>query len=420
MLKIARFKPGLVLMLLLCISGCQSQVNKSIAPDEHQLQRKPKQLSALFSHPQIVPLEIFEYRFYAPDQKHYISEKMEFTKAEGEPSPVDTRLYYENNFLDSASYEFGYEQKQQRTPALWMDNQNVVINGNYIFNIEKMTKATISFPHDFTDAHHILNYRLDPAGKIMAYYVAELQGDFRANLTLWFYDLNKHSWKKVFAKQITWMPDWNYYYGSNQLFWDNKDNLYFDYVVAQKYWQNEKTGELIEYNPGCKPAKDSADDKYYIRYIDDHVQIVQYNLTTGKVIDRDQGYSLFDVSPDRKYFIIEKQVPSPTIPVTKYYAMQADTNEIVAEIKSNRYAWSSDKPGELAIARYLDTNNKHSKIIYIEVISLIDGKVVKTIKDDRLMLPSWEFSHVLIDYYDNNYVLKVDEKCFMIKSLNIS
>ncbi len=414
MRKIARFNLGLVLLLLLFLSGCQDIINKSIAPDENRPQRKTQQLSTLLSNPKIVSLDTFEYRFYSPDQKNFIAEKMDYEKTEGEPPPVDTSLYYRNKFLDSASYEFGYEQKQQKTPALWIDNENVVINGAYIFNIENMTKKTISFPSDFTDSHHILNYRLDPTGQIMAYYVTEFHGDFQSSLTLWLYDLNKNTWKNVFAKQITWMPDWNYYYGSNQLFWDNNCNVYFDYVVAKKYWQNAKTGELISYTSSSKPVKESPDDDYCIRYIDDHVQIVQYNLTSGEVIDLDRGYGLFDASPDGKYFIIEKHVPSPTIPVSKYYAMQADTKEIVTEIKSNHYAWSSDKPGELAIARYLDTNNKHAKKVYIEVISLIDGSVVKTVKDDRFALSSWEFPHVLMDYYDSNYVLKVDEKSFRI------
>ncbi len=327
----------------------------------------------------------FEYRFYSPDHKHYIAERLQLHAPQGEPPPVPTQLFYNNHFIDSASYPFGYEYKQRKTHAMWVNNEKVLINGIYLFNIKDMTKEQISFSNEFKDnPQRLLNWRIDPARKYAAYITADNtlsikpDGLRQRELNVLLYDLENKTWETIFQKQIVWMPDWDFDSGVIQVFWANDGNLYFNYPVA----------------------KETS-------------HIVKYDLKTQEAIHIDSGYNLFDASPDGKYFIIEKQERTPKGIEVNYYAIRSDTLAITAQLSSSRYAWSTDTPGELGMVKHLAEGSVKKAIV--EIFSVIDAQTKEIIIDERFTFSvESAFMHALIAFYDGKYVLNIDERNFVI------
>jgi hypothetical protein len=379
-----------LILFITVVTGCAKQTDSPEGVrSQSQEQSQPKSDPELPFGPEVVEtnknltttineISSFEYRFYSPDKKNYISEQLIHEQSIGEPSPIKTRLLYRNNFIDFSSYPYGYEYKQKRTPAMWIDNLNVIIKGAYIFNIEKKTKKDITFPNK--DSFRILNYRLAPNTQTIAYIVVKPNKvGLTSDLMVLLYNLSQNSWETIFDKEIVWMPDWEFDSGVNQVFWDADGNLYFNYSVGNEY-----------------------------------SQIFKYKTKTKELIDFDRGYILFDISPDGRYFIIEKQELELTgTPKINYYVMQIDTHKILNQILSNRYAWSNKQSDQLIMIRYISQGKDAPKRVYLEGYSLKDGKATWTIRDDRFILsPN---SHVLIDSYDEFYVLLLDGKSFEIK-----
>lgn len=363
---------------IILLTSCNKTTNLSERPRSTSEQQKnldetvPKTATP---STRVMELDTFEYRFYSPNKDYYIVEQIDNKKLEGEPLPVTTRLYFEKTLIDTATYPWGYEHKQKKTHVIWVDNENVIINGVYILNIEKMTKEAIPFPKELRNSQHILNYRYDPTGKVIAYMsFQKYKENTNGMLTITLYDLQKKSWKNIFAKEIVWMPDWEFDSGVNQLFWDNDRNVYFNYPVGN-----------------------------------DFPQVVQFNSKTEETLNISSEFILFDSSPDRKLFIIQKDEGIKT----NYYVMKSDTRDIIYQIPSNRYAWSIDTPGELAIVTYDSPNLNSSRKVDLEVVSLIDLKVIKKISDDRFIVP--KRAYTLVDSHDDYYILKIDEKILTIK-----
>lgn len=327
----------------------------------------------------------FEYRFYSPDNQHYIAERLELQVTQGEPGPVQTKLYYNNTFLESAYYLFGYEYKQRKTHAIWVSNKEVLINGTYLFNIGDMTKEQISFPKEFSEnPQRLLNYRVDPTRKYLVYISLDHTGSIRPEgpeqrgLNVFLYQIEEKTWETIFRKEIVWMPDWEFDSGAIQVFWGADGNLYFNYPIENKT-----------------------------------SQIMKFDLKSRKAIDIDTGYNLFDASPDGKYFIIEKQENNVEQIEVNFYAIRSDTFEITAQLPSGRYSWSTATSGELAAVRYIENNS--GRKANIEVLSVIDGKTKEIITDNRFSFTPAELSslHPLIDFYEGKLLVNFGKANFV-------
>lgn len=139
-------------------------------------------------------------------------------------------------------------------------------------------------------------------------------------------------------------------------------------------------------------------------------QVVRFNSKTEEMLNFSPSeFILFDSSPDRKFFIIQKDEGIET----NYYVMKSDTREIIYQIPSNRYAWSIDMPGELAIVTYDSPNLNSSRKVNLEVVSLIDLKTIKNISDDRFIIPKGAYA--LVDSHDGYYILRIDEISYTVK-----
>ncbi|WP_425804150.1 hypothetical protein ACHOLT_19605 [Desulfitobacterium sp. Sab5] len=365
-----------ILLIAFVLTACY-RTPQSLLYNE-TLKQQRTQVEAGMSSNIVEEKELFQYRFYSPNKAHYISEHLDYQKSVGEPLPVKTQLYYGENLIDTASYPFGYEHKQKKAHVVWIDNKNIIINEIYIFNIETMTKDPIKFPKDFRDSEPILSYQLDPTSKTIAYMCFRQSDNLKGVLKVSLYNLEKNSWENIFSEEISWMPDWGYDSGISQLLWDKDGKLYFDYPITNEY-----------------------------------TQVIQYDPKTNKIMNLKPGFKLFDASPDKKYFIIEKQETSQSGVQVNFYVIESNTLEIVYKLSSNRYTWSSETHGELAVLTYNSTES-NSKNVSIELISLDERKIIKTIKDNRFKIPKDTIA--LIDSYEHNYVLNLGEKIYLIKS----
>lgn len=376
----------LLLFIVFFLTGCnikpQDLSKKEATPAEQQVLNQSillKQSEAEEAAPLVKETESFEYRFYAPDRSKFIVEQLECGNSPGEPLPVKTRLYYKNSLIDISAYSFGYEYKRNMPHVAWIDNTHVILNGIYILDTERMTKEFIKFHQESLDSQQILNYQLSPAGKMMLYVtIKKPTTDLKRNLNVLLYDIDKGSWKIVYSKEISWRPDWGNNSAINQILWMSDSKVYFDYPVEDKY-----------------------------------TQVVQYDLKMDKAIDYDNGFKLFDISPDRKNFIIEKQEVAKNLLEINYYVMEPDTHKTTYKIPSNRYAWSSDNPMELGVITYNTSVSNSSKKITVEIISLLTGKTIKKITDERFNVP--KATPILIDFYDHNYILKLGDRSYTIK-----
>lgn len=377
----------LVIIYTLFLSGCNACANKTTMtqPNTETLIKPTDKTIGVSSN--VKPLNKFEYRFYSPNKKHYISENLTFTNQEGDFPSNETSLYYGKDFIDHAAYYLGYEEKQNESHAIWLDDENVLIKGTYIYHIGNKTKNPVAFPEDFLNFNHILNFRLEPEGKYISYMTvtALKEGKPECTLNVMLYKLNDKTWRTIYKQEIVWWGDWLFDLSGMQIFWDAQDNLYFSYSVKN-----------------------------------DYMQVVRYNIKTDQAQELSDRYALQDVSPDGKYFIVFNAEDNINKTSMVDYVIESATQRKIIEIPLNaRMAWSQENPDEFAVITD-DTDNNNLQYsdktipFNVEIISLKEGKVIRTIRDKRFN-PTPPISCLIDHYAGEGYVVSTCDKTFLIK-----
>lgn len=319
-----------------------------------------------------------EYRFYSPNRKHYVSERFVICWDGEEPLPMETHLFFNNKQIGSSVYTLGCENKQVKTRALWLDNNNVIINGTKIFNVENLTMDPVPFPKGYLDKNGLLNWRLDHTRKLIAYlcFPQEIHDlTTKRELHIMIYNLLDNTWKRVFIENILWKPDWIVEDGFLQIFWDNTGSIFVSYT--------------------------SVDDDF-----NETSRIFNYNVKNKHSSELEAEYNIVDSSPEGKYLVVET-FDAKFQPI--YSILCLENAEIVCQLPSHRYTWSCNSPSELAAVRYDES------ALSLEIISLEDPKKNQEVKDRRFSWSPSELEYILIDSYIDGYVIFTQERTVSVK-----
>lgn|GEM_PF-4838141 len=177
-----------------------------------------------------------ELRIYSPDGSNYIREEIDYDVMDeewGELYPVNIYLNEETKPLEKVLtdylYKYGYPPR-----AVWLDNKNLIVCGQFILNLKTMQTEDIAFDKlDFavkiymglqdertlpSDHYTMVNYAVDKSKTKIAYLLSG--GDYE--LYIYTYDLKDQSWNKIYFEPSAISEG-----SPDSIDWDDQGNLYF-------------------------------------------------------------------------------------------------------------------------------------------------------------------------------------------------
>ena len=149
--------------------------------------------------------------------------------------------------------------------AIWINNKEVLIGGENIFNITTSLRKSI-FSQDIKKEYQQINsYSINKHLSKVAYVIT---GDYNQKVII--YDVNKKTWASVFDKKYNYTQE-----TFLNIIWDYNDNLYFNYadineekqMIYKIFKYNNQKDEIIEYANDAILLNTSYDNRF-LTYID--------------------------------------------------------------------------------------------------------------------------------------------------------
>ncbi|MCT4687508.1 hypothetical protein [Vallitalea sp.] len=195
-----------------------------------------------------------EHKYYSPDRKNYI--RITFSSF----GSLFTKKLYLNESSELIEIIGCDTDNKKDVPVYWLSNNQVLIRGQYILNIDdnKKTKLKIdAFCKTDESFDYEVTYAVNPSGTKIAYLFTEDN-----YLKIFLYDTNTHKYAQIQDYKFDTLP-----YDTCLLF-DDKNNLYYnigngDKFQIMKYNYKEEENKLF-FKENYTIIAMSSNSRYYI------------------------------------------------------------------------------------------------------------------------------------------------------------
>jgi hypothetical protein len=319
-----------------------------------------------------------EHRFYSPDKKNFVREIFYPNEEDFSFGYVDTKLYLNDSKIDFDQHFYqDFFNKESRTPTIWIDNKNILVNGKYILNIDTNTKDYIDFSEvvekgkwltkkeidsseDIKKSKWASNYRFNKQTNQIAYVFVE--ADYSGQDTLeqvYLYDLKNRKWELIHEEKCYIEKGTPYGISCFQVFWDDQNNLYFD-----------------------------------ICGIDIIYKIYQYDSSDKSISLYHTKDMLYSASPSGRYLVLRHYDDEESSDL--YTIINPNTHEVIDTFTNNYFAWADDNTSTLAVIK-----NKE-----IVILSCDEKIVIKKIDIGKFYNDN---STVNLDYNNQYFIFYIDK-----------
>lgn len=200
-----------------------------------------------------------EYRYFSPNQANYIRVTY---------SPMGSSFNKElflNESKDVIDTVGAVSESKLESPAYWLSNHEVLINGQFILDIKDMNEKNLNIDSFFdldSSFDYKVNYSVNKFGTKVAYSYTEDN-----NLILCLYDMASEKFNKVGNYTFNMLPL------ENRLIWDKDENIYFNSEINDAF-------QIIKYNSDTGQSETFYENHHIILDIaqnDQHAILYDWN-----------------------------------------------------------------------------------------------------------------------------------------------
>ncbi len=186
-----------------------------------------------------------EIKYYADNMESVFLE-CSTDEMDAESIKLDLYLNDHNNLIYSYYVE-QYDKTTRPPGVIWINNSEVIIDGNVIFDMSDYSKEVIILPELFGERKFLRDYAINPGKNHLAALF-----DKEYCLYLYLYDMNTKTWVQL-CKQRYEYEDTSFY--ASCLSWITSNEIYFVNHNNKGNTYNLHTGELEKY-PGEASVED--------------------------------------------------------------------------------------------------------------------------------------------------------------------
>lgn len=225
--------------------------------------------------------KLLEKKIYSPDKKNYIK-----VVTNGETDLTDSvysfDLFLNSNSkpLDNREYS-NIESNISSKEAIWLNNENVIILGNYIYNINTAEKINILEPSIKDDNTTIINYAINNDLSKLAYITLE-----NYQLRVYINDLKTNTWTKLYSEEIIITEDIFY-----NIVWSN-NNIYFNSADVNS--DNSISYKIMKYDINKGKISDFLNNSFLLNksFDSNYLTILNSKSNTTEILNLVENNSL--------------------------------------------------------------------------------------------------------------------------------
>lgn len=268
-----------------------------------------------------------EFRTYSPNKVNYISDIFE---GEEDGDLCKVKIYLNGQKLIDEKKDFHLGKYSRSNGGIWIDNENVLIKGEYLLNIKDFSKQQIDFSSVLEEGLYIHNYSINHSKNKIAYVIV---GNYYESI--YIYDIENSTWELV--AKFEYKHTYHEFY---HIAWGVNDDIYFDTAdieyVSEKFDKYKWIYKVYKINSKDRAVSVIKSDHMLKTFSGNMRYMVLFSPITYQyiVIDTEQNKELLRFSDDNLVSHDDKFVIDSDNDVIAYYG--EDNTIFVYSLRENK------------------------------------------------------------------------------------
>lgn len=219
---------------------------------------------------------------FSPNKENYIIEENEiiYHDMEGHVNVYLIRASNSEEIVEHHYYDgnIKFEKNLFMKPAIWINNEEVLIHGKYIYNIITKDKRKLALPFkNYEYGNTLLSCAINKDLNTLSYLL-----DHGGLFHIGIYQIDSNNWSEIYTFSV------NGYNSKKILFnleWDVNDNIFF--TIMEEHNPYETINSIKKYNAQTEEITDFMENAAVLTMSSDYkyLTILDNNSNTTKIIN---------------------------------------------------------------------------------------------------------------------------------------